>query len=127
MINIGIQLGVQNADQPHYIPYPYLSIPLVFSGWIQSLEASKVYFMIAVILSIEHPPGGATGLFILHTSNPYATPPPPSRRNGRRKKLPAERNFNTSRKFTIPLVIIIPKNMGQRRKKLLHANEVKEC
>ena len=127
MINIGIQLGVQNADQPHYIPYPYLSIPLVFSGWIQSLEASKVYFMIAVILSIEHPPGGATGLFILHTSNPYATPPPPSRRNGRRKKLPAERNFNTSHKFPIPLFIIIPKNMGQRRKKLLHANEVKEC
>ena len=126
MINIGIQLGVQNADQPHYIPYPYLSIPLVFSGWIQSLEASKVYFMIAVILSIEHPPGGATGLFILHTSNPYATPPP-SRRNGRRKKLPAERNFNTSHKFPIPLFIIIPKNMGQRGKKLLHANEVKKC
>ena len=56
MINIGIQLGVLNADQPHYIPYPYLSIPLVFSGWIQSLEASEVYFKITAILSIEHPP-----------------------------------------------------------------------
>ena len=88
--------------------------------------------MIAVILSIEHPPGGATGLFILHTSNPYATPPPPpppllGEMAAGHKKLPVERNFNTSHKFPIPLFIIIPKNMGQRRKKLLHANEVKEC
>ena len=80
--------------------------------------------MIAVILSIEHPPGGATGLFILH-----ALPPPPllGEMAAGQKKLPAERNFNTSHKFQIPLFIIIPKNMGQRRKTLLHANEVKEC
>ena len=84
--------------------------------------------MIAVKLSIEHPPGGATGLFILHTSNPYATPPPLlGEMAAGQKKLPAERNFNTSHKFPIPLFIIIPENMSQRGKKLLHANEVKEC
>lgn len=30
--------------------------PLFFPGWIQSLEASEVYFKITAILSIEHPP-----------------------------------------------------------------------
>ena len=59
LINIGIQVGSLNNDQPHY--FPHLSkllsfFPLVFSGWIQSLEASEVYFKIAAILSIEHPP-----------------------------------------------------------------------
>ena len=34
----------------------YHFFPLVFSGWIQSLEASEVYFKITAILSIEHPP-----------------------------------------------------------------------
>ena len=59
VINIGIQVGSLNNDQPHY--FPHLSkllsfFPLVFSGWIQSLEASEVYFKITAILSIEHPP-----------------------------------------------------------------------
>ena len=59
MINIGIQIGSLNNDQPHY--FPHLSkllsfFPLFFPGWIQSLEASEVYFKITAILSIEHPP-----------------------------------------------------------------------
>ena len=56
MINIGIQVGSLNNDQPHYFPHLSKLLSLVFSGWIQSLEASEVYFKITAILSIEHPP-----------------------------------------------------------------------
>ena len=190
VINIGIQVGSLNNDQPHY--FPHLSkllsfFPLVFSGWIQSLEASEVYFKITAILSIEHPPDKPKaseiisdsitfytwmrlflGLFIclfvfiqglvekfifelcveedylysirlIHTLIHTLPQSPPATALGLfcfyrqiispsfQEKWPKEASycaqlqyFQYFNKFPSPSFIIIPKNLSQRRRKLLH-------
>lgn len=76
---------------------------------LHSRACWKNLYLSCASKTLDHncPGGGTTGLFILHTSNPYATPsPPPPPTPGEmaagQKKLPAVRYFHTSQKFPSP-------------------------